>query len=258
MEQLHFYVAVLFLFLRKDFFDMSYEIVYARNFVKTPKGRIVPLVLSGSNNCTEFINGREVRERIWGLVPYLKTSSLLSRNEFLASVKEKYPPNVEDDYELFRWHSKWVNKSQMFNWVSHGVKNAALLEDYRTASGYPVNLKCGFYRWKESKCEILCTKIVKTSAELDNLIDEIEEGKFGNWNLFLDIRGVREPLYFQKEISGSIFCLLKRGQYLYSYNNTEMYFCPDKSKAIVFDSLEDAENKLGKERFFRRKFVNAK
>lgn len=41
---------------------MSYSIIYGRQFVKTTKG-IIPMILSGSNNCTEFIQGREVLER---------------------------------------------------------------------------------------------------------------------------------------------------------------------------------------------------
>ena len=43
---------------------MSYSIIYGRQFVKTTKG-IIPMILSGSNNCTEFIQGREVLERNW-------------------------------------------------------------------------------------------------------------------------------------------------------------------------------------------------
>lgn len=32
---------------------MSYEIVYAKQFIKTEDGRIIPLALHGSNNCYE-------------------------------------------------------------------------------------------------------------------------------------------------------------------------------------------------------------
>jgi hypothetical protein len=43
---------------------MSYEIVYNRQFLKID-GKIIPLALYGSNNCTEYHNGRERREREW-------------------------------------------------------------------------------------------------------------------------------------------------------------------------------------------------
>lgn len=42
---------------------MSYEIVYDREFIKTNDGRIIPLVLSGSNNCwTTGVSGRLRRD----------------------------------------------------------------------------------------------------------------------------------------------------------------------------------------------------
>ena len=43
---------------------MSYEIVYSKQFIKTNK-YIIPTVLMGSNNCTMYYGGREIKERDW-------------------------------------------------------------------------------------------------------------------------------------------------------------------------------------------------
>ena len=62
---------------------MGYTIVYARTFIKTTKG-IIPLVLHGSNNCTEFVNGREVRERSWDI--YHDKLCELPEDKFMETV----------------------------------------------------------------------------------------------------------------------------------------------------------------------------
>ena len=41
---------------------MSYTIMYGKQFLKTSRG-IIPLALHGDNNVTEYVRGREVRER---------------------------------------------------------------------------------------------------------------------------------------------------------------------------------------------------
>lgn len=45
---------------------MSYTIMYGKQFLKTSRG-IIPLALHGDNNVTEYVRGREVRERHWSV-----------------------------------------------------------------------------------------------------------------------------------------------------------------------------------------------
>lgn len=237
---------------------MGYQIVYGKSFIKTPKGRIVPLTLSGSNNCTEFINGREVRERNWGcFVP--DSFLLLPQEEFLAACEEKYPVNTKYHYEAFKSGSKWVYGEELFNWLERGVKNAALLEDYRTKDERPVALKCYVSWYENSNFKSDCEKVLKTSSELDDWLDLAYRFKQDKKSDFcFDILGVREPLRTQKEIAGPVVCKLRADCYLFKYDENTMQFGNDIKKAIIFESMDDARNKLGAERCKSRKFVSAK
>ena len=70
---------------------MSYEIVYAREFVKTGDGRIIPLVLSGSNNCwAPTYKGKDRRVRQW--FPILAKQSevpAFTSDEIMKRVRKK-------------------------------------------------------------------------------------------------------------------------------------------------------------------------
>lgn len=237
---------------------MGYQIVYGKSFIKTPKGRIVPLTLSGSNNCTEFINGREVRERNWGcFVP--DSFLLLPQDEFLAACKEKYPIDTRYRYEAFKSGSKWVYQEELFHWLERGVKNAALLEDYRTRDGKPVALKCYTSWYENSNFKSDCEKVVRTSNELDEWLDSAYRFKQNKKSDFcFNILGVREPLHIQKEITGPVVCKWKPNCYLFKYDENTMQFGNDVKKAIIFESMDDARNKLGAERCKRWKFVSTK
>lgn len=244
---------------------MSYEIVYGKSFIKTPKGRIIPLTLHGSNNCTEFVNGREVRERSWGC--FVPDSFLyLSQDEFLEACKDKYPDNPDNDYEVFKAGSKWIYKRDLVKWFKHGIKNAGFLEEYRTKSNLSVKLTCyiWFYSPDGNKYNRSYERTVKTSKELDEWIDSVEAEKykinveFGYQSeVGFDIRGERQPLHLQKKIEGPVACCIHPGSYLFEYDESGMIFSQNISTAIIFDSLEDAKNKLGEERFYRNKFVKA-
>lgn len=244
---------------------MSYEILYGKSFIKTPKGRIVPLTLHGSNNCTEFVNGREVLERNWGC--FVPDSFLyLPQDEFLKACRDKYPDSPDNDYEAFKAGSKWVYRKDLIKWFEHGIKNAGFLEEYRTKSNMPVKLTCYIclYLPDENKYKQGYERIVKTSKELDEWIDCIESEKYKIQTEFgyqscvvFDIKGERQPLHLQKDIKGPVACCIRPGSYLFKYDENSMTFSPNVNTAIIFDSIEDAKNKLGEERFYRNKFVKA-
>jgi len=51
---------------------MSYEIIYNKQFVKVSETEFIPIILVGSNNCTEMSNrGRERRARGWWTFKYM-------------------------------------------------------------------------------------------------------------------------------------------------------------------------------------------
>lgn len=104
---------------------MGYTIVYARTFVKTTKG-IIPLVLHGSNNCTEFVNGREVRERSWDI--YHDKLCELPEDKFMETVHSMFA-HLNPDDQLFKWNNKWLCAGQIEQWFKRGVRDARSIED---------------------------------------------------------------------------------------------------------------------------------
>ena len=66
---------------------MSHEIAYDKQFIKVSDNQYVPMVLSGSNNCTEFTNGRERRARSW--YPWNLGNKLVFSKEELIEFNKK-------------------------------------------------------------------------------------------------------------------------------------------------------------------------
>lgn len=79
---------------------MSYEIVYAREFLKTKDGRIIPLVLMGSNNCwTRTYTGRDRRERHWlALLSRSGESPAMTVEELLKRVYKCIPSEYQEHF----------------------------------------------------------------------------------------------------------------------------------------------------------------
>jgi len=82
---------------------MSYEIIYDKQFIKV-KDKYIPLVLWGSNNCYEYTNGGERRERNWHNLLSYKGKQLWTLDEMmeycdneLNKIKERYPDVDEKD-----------------------------------------------------------------------------------------------------------------------------------------------------------------
>lgn len=57
---------------------MSYEIIYDKQFIKAGENLYVPMILAGSNNCTEFNSstGKERRARSWEAWGYLTPDNM--------------------------------------------------------------------------------------------------------------------------------------------------------------------------------------
>lgn len=70
---------------------MSYEIIYDKQFIKVAEDKFVPMVLAGSNNCTEFINGRERRERSW--FPWTIDNKLVNSLEEMVAYANRLREN---------------------------------------------------------------------------------------------------------------------------------------------------------------------
>ena len=79
---------------------MSYEILYSRQFVSLGNGTYIPMILSGSSNCTMFRYGREILERHWW--PLGQGNSLGKTEEQLIAWMEKQIENQRPDADWFK------------------------------------------------------------------------------------------------------------------------------------------------------------
>lgn len=125
---------------------MSYTIVYARQFVRLPDGRIIPLCLAGCNNVTRVENGHERRVRRWEVfgIPYFDQGEFAVSEERLLELFSKM---TGDRYqEHFRWAGKreYIDDAGLMRFVKKGIKEALTLEELAQRRGCPISLFAGF------------------------------------------------------------------------------------------------------------------
>ena len=89
---------------------MSYTILYKKVALELSDGRIFPLVLCGSNNCTESVwrNGKyyERRERSWAPALWfhdkeLKKRLLFTKEDYINAVKTDIEQQVHELHEVY-------------------------------------------------------------------------------------------------------------------------------------------------------------
>lgn len=152
---------------------MSYSIIYGRQFVKTTKG-IIPMILSGSNNCTEFIQGREVLERNWyPMTLSNKDKRIAIPAEELLERARAISTGDGADYEFAKQGGKWLYCKDVLKWVESGIRNAMNIE------------RINFFRpntplygrivvWRGDKRETVHNCYCKTTQELEAFAEEME------------------------------------------------------------------------------------
>jgi len=114
---------------------MSYEIVYNKQFLKID-GKIIPLILHGSNNCYEILSdGRQRRKREWSTI-YIGGS-----NRSIVSTEAEIMKEIKSccdggEYqEHFVQNRKWVNDKGLIRFFQNGIKNAKTIEELKSKPG---------------------------------------------------------------------------------------------------------------------------
>lgn len=154
---------------------MSYEIVYAREFIKTGDGRIIPLVLSGSNNCWEPTYGKHWRRcRSWfplliksGENPAIEPEKLMERvNGYIPSTYQQH----------FKRSGKWVDDAAFVRFFKNGIKQAKTLEELcEECISNPVLNGTVYYYDKANNICTLHAKRIADSTDLDAFLTEADE-----------------------------------------------------------------------------------
>lgn len=174
---------------------MSYEIIYARQFVKaeTEQGtQYIPFVLTGSNNCYErSLNGRERRARSWWNWRYylggnkhmgtLEDMLAVCENSLQDTVKNYEDSDIEEvkaRYNNFLGIHNHVQKGETFDswkrFFINGCKNAITVEQLAEVDE-GIIVRTGYvFDNDKMKGKERFNKLVKTTQEL---LDTIEEAK---------------------------------------------------------------------------------
>lgn len=248
---------------------MSYEIMYDRKFIRTTRG-FIPMILSGSNNCTEIrysLSGRrsERRERHWwAWIPKSMPFKDHTEAEYLKQIDilTKDTPN----HELFRWNGNWLTDRQWRKWFQKGCKAALTLEEYRAS-----NRVCSFvgyisvnYGIDEPDATEL-KQYIHTTEELEHWLDqanakvkEIHEAATGKCATYISLEwDINEPLDVPAVAPVGAVVAKNGDRYLVEYEKGKrLVFNSDAAAAIVFPSVEEAKEQIGLG-WKKLRFVNA-
>lgn len=165
---------------------MSYSIVYNKQFLKID-GKIIPLVLYGSNNCYEPLpNGRQRRERQWYSLYFNGANEQVAATEAEIMKRVKSYCDGGEYQEHFIQNGKWVDDKGLICFMQNGIKNAKTIEElkedyfFRGMQGY-------FSVWKGMKNTIESVINIYSSDELRNFLEAAKDR--------LDNREEKEEIY---------------------------------------------------------------
>ena len=160
---------------------MSYTIVYDRQFLKLEDGRIIPMILCGSNNCRETsYSGRERRERYWTVcwernVPAYQPEDLMKLAESYCSGGEYQ--------EHFMRGGKWVDDAAYLRFFKNGIKQAKTLRELDDERIHASAIRAFFSIWatvpgeKEGKSghTTECDRCLRSDEEIVAFLNEADE-----------------------------------------------------------------------------------
>jgi len=228
---------------------MSYEICYSRAFIKTNRG-IIPLVLSGSNNCTEFKHGKERRERDWGT---FYGNRFIEKN---ASEILDFFKNKDDKSDFCKYRGKWLNYCDAYDFYLKGIKNALYLEEYlknglfRNTQGrtYGIHyLKCYVHNWAVEHGKIELEKDITTTEDLEAWLDDARAyiGNDNNNKFICFMFNDNEAISVRKKTNIKGACIIKDKNWFLSTNDAQKWECAyDVAGALIFDNAEQAEKHI--------------
>lgn len=252
---------------------MSYEIMYDRRFIRTSRG-IIPMILSGSNNCTEQIwspNGRtyERRERHWwAWIPRSLSVMDHPADNYLTTI-HKCCEGIDPGRELFMWNGNWLTYKQWPRWFKNGCQSAATIEEYlannrsQSFCGY-ISVYTGADKLRREQ-ELM--EYIHTTAELESWLDRANKQEklirkklndACDVYICLSFSG-KEPLKMgPRSVEGEV--VAKRGDTFLKDCEKDrfMFFTRDPAEAKVFPSVEAAIEAIGHEWKHSVRFVKAK
>lgn len=219
---------------------MSHTIIYAKNFLRTSRG-IIPMVLIGNSNCTEFHNGREVQARSW--CPLEDQMIEMTEAELIPLVYTEYTSS-----QIFVFHGKWIGADEYPQWMLNGIKAAGTLEQYQLTNDH-LSISCAVTIWEQNSFRRECIASCHTTHEIEEWLDLARDfvshlGSDEHADIEMDF-GLRSELH-PAAIADCPVIMKRRNGYISGYKPGKEISCTtDIGEAIVFDNIADARNKLG-------------
>ena len=236
---------------------MSYTIIYGKQFLKTSRG-IIPLALLGDNNVTEYVRGREARERHWSV--YANDKIEFTPDEYIAYLNSFCGKEYQ---EHFYANGKFVNDKGLIAWAKNGIREALTIEEIRKVIPVQsvtcyilVGIKDSYEsRTKEWK---YCNTTEQLESWLDTAYARAEELKpVSRYAVIcLSLYGT-EPLCIvaRREPEGKVILRVGADKYLSELSPLGYALSPDIKQALVFDSPADARNAIVRNgQYLPRKF----
>ena len=225
---------------------MSYDIIYDRQFIKSPAG-ITPLVLVGCNNVTErTLQGRERRVRDWS--PFFNTPAIAA-DELIRRTQDCCGGHYQ---EHFKRGGKWVDDQAFVRFIKYGIQSARTLEEIRTLKP-GISLICYLSVWRKTG-EDDCSnhELFQTVHTTEALLSWIESArkriaeKQENESIYYSMRfPSNEPLKLPpvSHITGPVAA--RRGRdYIAAISDHSISTCFDAASALIFESAEDAWQRI--------------
>lgn len=221
---------------------MSYEIFYDRRCIKAginekDENLYVLLISSGSNNCWESSN---TPEKVWWAVENNNGSILCTESELKEAVK-KY-----DCSYIFktRYTSFKYKEAECSNWLFSSIKNAFLVEEGVLWNKYHNKVNIYYKENTEDKYYNKSVDIYNTKA-LFETIQSLEQQHL-QFSIGFECRDFfprpKAKSIKMKTKRGCKFVIINKNKYFVSAsNNNGVSLVLDANKALMFDTLEEAE-----------------
>lgn len=251
---------------------MGYDIVYQRASIDVDEKRFILLTQHGSNNCFQCINGRDVSEKRWDILPLnlLKRQNdpfghktvFLNKSELSSLKDELFDRFNEESSDLYKSRNRKFLGDELPKWLFSSTKNMATVEEHKKAWNDIVLTT--YLKPKVKGTDIIDTRSTgydcfnirdmnfpKSSEELislvekyqkDNTIGRIEVGFKSRERLRPTNNGLDPKLYTE-------FFVLKsptRNSYLSKMGRNTYYVCGTPNLAKKFKSQRDAEKYLSR------------
>lgn len=227
---------------------MGYSIIYDRRSVKLKDGTYILMLQTGSNNCFEFVNGREVSEKYWTGLHLVNekagdiSCSLEQMKARIAEFSTCWDCIAKSRGNFFQ------SEEELRKYLEGGLKYPYTFDEYRKA-GNTFQVSC----WDKEQHKIV-RRDVSSEEEMSATIKEfVANPDYESVNVkfsgreFSPIKSYGQRQSKEKATHGYMICATdKRGEKMYFKKKTprQLRFTSVTNNARVFGKRDQAQKYL--------------